>query len=161
MPRVSKPRQPKAERKDSAVISEQRKVFADCLTEGMSQTEAARVAGYHPATAKRVMRDEDVQMYVAEARKEVSDLSTIKRLDVMNMFLEAIDMARMLADPGQMINGADKIAKMMGYYAPETLKLEVNGNHAVLANKFKALSDSELLEIAAGRATVIEGEVLQ
>ena len=141
-------------------IQQQRKVFADCILEGMSQTEASRIAGYHPTSASNVMRGEDVQLYLAEARGEIQDLTTIKRLDVLNIFMEAIDMARTLADPAQMINGADKVAKMMGYYAPETLKLEVENNSKALTNKFRQLSDAELYEIAAGRAKVIEGEVL-
>ena len=102
-----------------------------------------------------------MQGYLAESRREVSDLTTIKRLDVLNIFMEAIDMARTLADPSQMINGADKVAKMMGYYAPETLKLEVENNTKALSAKFKALTDAELLEIAAGRAKVVEGEVIE
>lgn len=151
----------KANRKPSEVIEKQRKVFADVILEGGSQSEAARIAGYHPASAGTVMRKEDVQNYLAEARKELSDASTLKRVDVLDILMEAIDMARTLADPAQMINGADKVAKMMGFYAPETLKLEVEGNHNVLASKFKALTDAELYEIAAGRAKVIDGEVVQ
>lgn len=150
-----------ASRPKSVVVDEKRKVFADALLEGHSKADAARAAGYHPNNVSAVMRGEDIQTYIEEARAEVKDLSTLKRLDVVNVVLEAIDMARMMADPAQMINGADKLAKMMGYYAPETLKLEVSGNHAALATKFKALTDDELYEIAAGRARVVEGEVLQ
>ena len=153
------PPKPKASHQPS-VVTEQRKVLADCLSQGMTTNQAARIAGYHPGTADRIMRSEDIQGYIQEARAEVTNLSTIKRLDVLNIFLEAIDMGRMLADPGQMINGADKIAKMMGYYAPEVIKMEMATNGSALASKFKALSDSELLEIAAGRAKVIDGEVL-
>lgn len=142
-------------------IQAKQKAFADALLQGASQADAARASGYHPGNVKSVMRSEEVQTYIAEAREQLSDISTIKRVDVLNIFMEAIDMSRTLADPSNMINGADKIAKMMGYYAPETIKLEVEGNHNVLAAKFKALSDSELLEIASGRAKVIEGEVVQ
>ena len=147
-------------RPKSVVIEEKRKVFADAILTGHNQSDAARAAGYHPSQARNVMREEDVQVYIEQARSEVSDLSTLKRLDVVNIVMDAIDMARTLADPAQMINGADKLAKMMGYYAPETIKLEVDGNHKALAAKFKALTDSELLEIAAGRAKVVEGEVI-
>jgi hypothetical protein len=150
-------------RSKSVVVDDKRKVFADAVLNGSTQSEAARIAGYHPQNATQVMRQEDVQCYIEEARNEISDLSTLKRLDVVNILLEAVDMARMMADPGQMINGADKLAKMMGYYAPETIKLEVEGNQSALAAKFKSLTDSELLEIAAGRAKVIDGscEVVQ
>lgn len=143
------------------MIDEQHKVFADALMETGSKAKAARIAGYNPANVDTVMRNEEVQKYLQEARQELTDISTMRRVDVLNIFMEAIDMARVMADPSQMINGADKIAKMMGYYAPETLKLEVEQNSATLQHKFRQLSDAELYEIAAGRAKVVDGEVVQ
>lgn len=157
MTRSSAPKQP---RKSSIVIEDQHKLFADMLSEGKSKAEAARVAGYNPSNVDTVMRQEEVQAYLQEARQEIEDVSTLRRVDVLNLFLEAIDMARIQGDPSQMINGADKVAKMMGYYAPETLKLEVEQNSKSLQHKFRQLSDAELYEIAAGKAKVIEGEVL-
>lgn len=146
-------------RKPSAV-NERHKKVVDAVMEGHPETEAMRAAGYHPSNAKQVMRQDEVQELLAEARAEVTDLTTIKRLDVLNMFMEAINMARILADPGQMINGADKIAKMMGYYAPETKRIELSVGQNALQAKFQQMTDDELLEIAAGRARVIDGEVL-
>lgn len=159
MPRASSAK-PKPPRKSSVVIEDQRRIFADVLMETGNKSEAARVAGYHPSNVDNVMRQEDVQGYLAEARGQIEDVSTLRRVDVLNIFMEAIDMARTLADPSQMINGADKVAKMMGYYAPETLKLEVEQNSKSLQNKFRQLSDAELYEIAAGRAKVVDGEVV-
>lgn len=157
---MAKSTAPKSPRKSSVVIEDQHKLFADMLSEGKSKAEAARVAGYNPSNVDTVMRQEEVQAYLQEARQEIEDVSTLRRVDVLNLFLEAIDMARIQADPSQMINGADKVAKMMGYYAPETLKLEVEQNSKSLQHKFRQLSDAELYEIAAGKAKVIEGEVV-
>lgn len=151
---------PKPPRKPSVVIEEQRKVFADVLMETGQKSKAARAAGYHPSNVDNVMRGEDIQTYLQEARGQIEDVSTLRRVDVLSIFMEAIDMARTLADPAQMINGADKVAKMMGYYAPETLKLEVEQNSKSLQHKFRQLSDAELYEIAAGRAKVIDGEIV-
>lgn len=151
---------PKPPRKPSVVIEGQRKLMADLLIEGASKSEAARAAGYHPSSVDNVMRQEDMQQYLADARGQIEDVATLRRVDVMNIFMEAIEMARIQADPSQMINGADKVAKMMGYYAPETLKLEVEQNSKALQNKFRQLSDAELYELAAGRAKVIDGEVV-
>lgn len=142
------------------MVNEKQKVFADLIMEGNSKSAAARGAGYHPGNVDSVMRQEEVQQYLAEARQELAEVSTLRRVDVMNIFLEAINMARTMADPAQMINGADKVAKMMGYYAPETLKLEVETNSKTLANKFRQLSDAELYEIASNRAKVIDGELV-
>lgn len=153
-------RKPKPPRQSSVVIEEKHKLFADMISEGKSKSEAARVAGYHPSNADTVMRQEEVQAYLQEARAQIEDVSTLRRVDVLNIIMDAIDMARIQADPSQMINGADKVAKMMGYYAPETLKLEVEGNSKALQHKLRQLSDAELYEIAAGKAKVIDGEVL-
>ncbi|MBK8467655.1 MAG: hypothetical protein IPL32_17715 [Chloracidobacterium sp.] len=126
--------------------------------EGASDTDAMRAAGYHPSNALNVMRDEDVQTALAEARSQMSDISTIKRIDVMNIFMEAIEMARTLADPANMINGADKIAKVMGYYAPETKRIELTTDQNVFASKLRQLTDQELMDLAEGRLKTIDGE---
>ena len=151
---------PAKKRKPSAVNPRHKQVV-DAIMEGANESDALRAGGYHPVGGRNVMRKEEVQDMLAEARAEVEDLTTIKRLDVLNLFMEAIDMARTLADPGQMINGADKVAKMMGYYAPEKRLVELSVGQNVLQAKFQQMTDEELLEIAAGRATVVDGEVLE
>ena len=151
---------PAKKRKPSAVNPRHKKVV-DAVMEGATESDALRAGGYHPVGGRNVMRKEEVQDMLAEARAEVEDLTTIKRLDVLNIFMEAIDMARTLADPGQMINGADKVAKMMGYYAPEKKLVELSVGQNVLQAKFQQMTDEELLEIAAGRAKVVDGEVLE
>lgn len=156
---------PKAERPPSEVIEAKHRVFADAILEGQSEAAAARAAGYHPGNAKNVMRQEEVQMYLEQGRNEIKDITTIKRLDVLNVFMEAIDMARTLADPAQMINGAKEVGKMMGFYEPETIKIETQlkdgDGKAAMASKIKGMTDEQLLEIAFGRAKIIEGEVIQ
>lgn len=161
----TQPSAPKPARKSSVVtqepsVEEKRDAFVTTFMETGNASEAARVAGYHPSTAAKVMRTEDVQQALKEARAELEDISTIKRVDVMNLFMEAIDMARTMADPGNMINGADKIAKMMGYYEPEKLKVEVTTSQEVLRSKIKQLSDADLYELAYAQAKTVTGEVL-
>jgi pyruvate kinase len=51
-----------------------------------------------PSNAEAVMRREEVQQYLAKARAQTADLTTIKRLDV---FMETITMARNLSDLSQ------------------------------------------------------------
>ena len=167
MPKASRDSIIAKKTREKSVVAKQEEVrakqeaFANAILEGASDSDAARAAGYHPATAKNVMRQEDVQLHLANARQEIADTTTIRRLDVLNVFLDAIEMARTLADPANMINGADKVAKMMGYYAPETKRIELSMDQKVLDSKLKQLTDAELMELAAGRARVVEGEVLR
>jgi len=145
--------------KREEIVAKQQ-AFADAIVTGHTQTDAARAAGYHPSTASNVMRQEEIQLLVNEARSELRSISSIKRLDVLDIFIEAIDMARTLADPAQMINGAREVGRMMGFYEPETIKHVLTTDQAALSNKIKALSDDELLEMASGRAKLIQGEVV-
>lgn len=151
---------PTIEREPSA-INPKLQAFADAVLEGATPTNAARVAGLHPASAHNVMKEEAVKDIIAKARAEIEDITTIRRVDVLNWFIEAIDMARTMADPANMVNGADKVAKMLGYYAPETKRLELTLNQEALSTKLRALSDAELMDLAASSAKVIPGEVVQ
>ena len=156
MPRLKKdsPSIPKKEREPS-VVNPRHKAVADALLEGARPSDAMRAAGYDPSSAQNVMRQETVQQLLAEARAEITDISTLRRIDVLNMFIEAIDMARTLADPAQMINGTDKVAKMMGFYAPEKIEIS-NGTASSMQAKYKQMTDEELYAILAERATSIE-----
>lgn len=122
---------------------------------GNTVAQAARDAGVSGSTAANRLRSDEVKAKLNEARNEIESSISIKRLDVMNIFLEAVDMARMMSDPSQMINGADKIARMMGYYEPEQVKVDVSVNYDGALRKIRELSDTQLLELAEGR--VIEG----
>lgn len=166
-PPAKRTRKPKteqgAEREQSEVVplKERHKMVVDAVMQGYSESDAMRAAGYHPSSGANVMRGEEIQSMLAEARAEMSDASSMKRVDVMNLFIEAIDMARTLADPAQMINGADKIAKMMGYYAPEVKKIELTTDQNALQSKYRQMTDEQLFELAANGARVVNGEVLK
>lgn len=150
---------PKTEREPSA-INPKLQAFANAVLEGAEPKDAARVAGFHPSSAHNAMKEEAVKDIIAKARAEIEDITTIRRIDVLNWFIEAIDMSRTMADPANMINGADKVAKMLGYYAPETKRLELTLNQEQLSSKLRALSDAELMDLAASSAKVIPGEVV-
>ena len=121
-----------------------------------SLASAAREAGVSYSKALSRKRTDSVRERLQTARNEIEDKITIRRLDVLNLFMEAIDMARTMSDPANMINGADKVARMMGYYEPEQVKVDVSLNYEGAMRKLRELSDNELFELAQGR--VIEGE---
>jgi hypothetical protein len=165
MPRASSATKPKIKvPRDTSVVTktpeERHKIVADALMEGYSESDALRAGGYHPSNGKNVIRQEDVQGHLTAARQELEEITTIKRLDVLNIFLEAINMARIQADPANMIGGAREIAKMMGYNEPEKKVVEFTGDDNVLKSKIRQMSDEDLYELAYGKAKVIQGEVL-
>ena len=156
MPRASRDSMMMKSQREKSVVTKQQKLYADAILLGATHAQANAAAGYSPTDAKSGA-GKGTLAHLRAAREELEDITTLKRLDVMEIFLEAINMARTLADPSQMINGADKLAKMMGYYAPESIKLDVKIEDKVLANKVRAMSDEELYRMA--QAKVIDGEV--
>jgi hypothetical protein len=144
-----------------AEIKERNQAYADALVTGASKTDAARAAGIHPSYLKNQLRQDEIQTMVNEARSELRSISTITKLDVLDIMIEAVDMARTLADPAQMINGAREVGRMMGFYEPELIKIEHSVNHNVMATKFKQMTDDELFAIASKRAKQVEGEVVE
>lgn len=131
---------------------------AEAVLDGKNFREAAAIAGCTPQNAGQVVKhSSDVKQYLEKHRNELSSAAQINRGDVIAGFMDAIDMARLSADPGSMIRGWSEIGKMLGLYAPEVKKVEVTAGQRVIQSKFEVMSDEELLEVISGGA-VIDGE---
>lgn len=149
-----------AERPKSIVLSEKQAIFVDRVLEGADGYEAARKAGYanphsHAAT---VYKTDAVKKALAEARDELSSAAQIKRSDVIDGIMEAINLARLAADPATMIKGWTEVGKILGHYAPEVKKLEITDNQKRLQSKFEVMSDEELLRVIEGTAERVEND---
>lgn len=149
-----------AERPQSILLTPQQAAFVDAKMLGKDSIAAARDAGYKGAVANapRIEKAASVQAALAAARDELSSAAQITRADVIDGFMEAINMAKLAADPASMIKGWSETAKVLGLYAPEVKKLEITGNQKRLQSKYEAMSDMELLDIIEGRVRLIEGE---
>ena len=99
-----------------------------------------------------MLRSETVKQEIARARAEISDATTLKRLDVVEGILDGIGVARMMSDGGNVIRGWVEISKILGLAVPETKTINLNVTSQRLRTKFEALSDAELLEIMEGEA---------
>lgn len=135
-------------------LTEGQAAFVDAKLAGMSDYLAAEQANL--TNGSLAARSQKVQEEIAAARAQMSDLTTLKRLDVIEGIMESIDMARMMSDPQAMIKGWTEIAKILGHYAPEVKRVELSMSQGRLRSKFEALSDEDLLLIAEGK--VIDGE---
>lgn len=145
-------------RRKSAVLTEKQSIYVDNIMEGKSKSEAARAAGSLPTSSTAIERSQAVQEALKAARSELEDISTIRRIDVLEGIMEAIDMGRTLAEPSTMIAGWKEIAKIMGYYAPETKRIELSTDQANVQKKLEMMSDQELLEMLQKRSMLIDIE---
>lgn len=143
-------------RKKSRVLTEKQATYVDSILEGKSKSDAARAAGSTPNNKHALERSKTVQEALATARAELEDISTLRRVDVLEGIMESIDMARTMAEPATMISGWKEIAKIMGYYAPETKRIELSTEQANVQKKLEMLSDQELLEMLQKRSLIVD-----
>ena len=124
----------------------------------MGACNSASAAGYaNPyKCANQIAKSESVQEALRQARDELSSAAQISRADVLDGFMEAINLARLSADPQAMIKGWTEVGKMLGYYAPEVKKLEISDNQKRLQSKFESMSDEDLMRVIEGEASVVD-----
>lgn len=137
-------------------VTERQAKYVDGILEGKPKTRAAIDAGYRDSEV--VDKSETVKREIALAREKLTDLTTLKRVDVVDGIMDGIAMARMQGDAGNVIKGWTDVAKIMGFYAPEVKTLNINMNQQRLLNKFEALSDEELTAIMNGQAIDVDAK---
>ena len=146
----------------SQPLTEKQRLFVHHLVNNkLNQTAAARQAGFNqPGTAANaLMKNPKVLAAIAEERLEYAKASGMTKQKVIEGFSEAIDLARIKADPIAMIAGWREIGKMCGFYEATKAKIELSVQGQVLIQRLNTMSDEELLALAEGDPTVLEGEV--
>ena len=146
---------------DAPLTEMQRLFVVNYVDHRMTQTAAARAAGAaQPGTAAHDwMRHPKIQRAIAERQAEYAAASQVTKKRVIDGFLESIEMAKIKADPLTMIAGWREVGKMCGFYEPTKAKVEVSVNGQVLIQRMNSMSDEELLKLAEGDPTILEGEV--
>jgi len=151
---MAKPRTTKSK------LTEKQADYVEARLDGKSKTQAAKLAGYALSATQNALVEKapSVSEALARARSELASTTQIKRVEVIEMLKEAYDMAKLVSEPGNMVAAAREIGKMLGFYEPETIKVQMTLQQSNMKQKFEALSDEELLQIAEGQARVIDGE---
>lgn len=145
----------------SQPLTEMQRMFVHHLVHNkLNQTAAARQAGFNqPGTsATALMKNPKIQRAIAEERAEYARASGMTKRKVIEGFSEAIDLARIKADPIAMIAGWREIGKMCGFYEATKTEIKVSVQGQVLIQRLNSMSDEELLALAEGDPSVLEGE---
>lgn len=106
---------------------------------GFKSAPSAYVAANMPAVRKR---------YEAEKRL-YEEAAQMSRKKVMDMLVEAYDMAKLMAEPASMVGAAREIGKMCGYYAPVKHKITIDGSSQ--KQRMERMSDEELEKLIGGK----------
>lgn len=145
-------------------LTQKQRDFVRYWAQGETILSASYRAGYNDGGtyAYRIARMPHILALYEQEKKAYEEASNMSRKRVVDGILEAIDMAKMINEPGNMISGWREIAKMCGYYAPVEKKVTIDHNGSPLMQRLNQLSDAELLKmIQDDAAGVIDVEATE
>ena len=139
-------------------LSARRTKFVEEYCLNPNASASARRAGYAISGARvtghRLLTNDNVNAAIALKKQELARQYGINKHGVVRELLAAVDIARDKLDPGNMIRAWCEIAKILGIYAPEIIKVESCAESEVLRAKYEALSDKELMAIVNGKTVI-------
>lgn len=141
-------------------LTDKQRIFVDALCRGQKQTMAARMAGFaNPdVEACRLIKLDKIKEALQYQHRKYEKSTQMTRKRVMDGLVEAIEMAKVQADPNTMVNGWREIGRMCGYYAAEKKIIDINITAKRAVDKLEGLTDAELLEMIDKDSEAIEGE---
>jgi len=139
-------------------LTEKARTFVRLWAQGETILSASYKAGYadNGTYAYRIARLPHVVAEYEREKKAYEEASQMTRKRVMDGLLEAIDMAKMMSEAGNMIAGWREVAKMCGYYAPVEKKITVDTAGNAIAERLNRLSDAELLKLIQQQPDVVD-----
>lgn len=132
-------------------LTEKQKAYAIARARGESVPNAMAAAGYNEQISwgYRLDKMPNVQALIRQEQALYAEAAQIDRKKVIDMHLEAFELARMVAEPSSMVAAAREIGKICGLYEPKKVEINVNGRVQHEIHRFEAMSDAELLEVLA------------
>lgn len=145
-------------------LTSRMKEFVKLWAQGESILSAAIRAGYNDGGtyAYRLAKDPAILKIYHREKEAYAAAVGMTRQKVMEGLLEAVEMAKIQADPTAMIAGWREVGKMCGYYEPVKKQIDVNITGNVVMQRLNKLSDAELLKlIETETANALEGEFVE
>lgn len=136
----------------SKPLTEMQRAFVKNWAAGDSLMAAAKRAGYDDKSltyAYRLAKQPNVLKLYEEEKRLYEEAAQMSRKKVMDMLVEAYDMAKLMAEPASMVSAAREIGKMCGYYEPVAKKVDITVNGKALTKRLDAMSDEDLAKMIA------------
>lgn len=135
-------------------LTEKQRGFVKFWAEGDSIASASLRAGYaDDGIAYRLVKMPNVLKLKAELSAKYEEAAQITRKSVMDMHLEAFEMAKLMSEPATMVTAARELGKMAGYYAPVEHKVKVDVTGNIVLDRMNSMTDAELLRVISQGAT--------
>jgi phage terminase small subunit len=144
-------------------LTDQQRIFVEAIVKGQVPNLAARKAGYKwPDTdCYRCLKVPKIGAAIRFLHARYAQAAQMTRKKVMDGLLEAIELAKIQAEPATMVAGWREIGKMCGYYAPEVRKIDISITSRRVVEQLETLTDDELLKMVDDNAVQIEGQAVQ
>lgn len=142
-------------------LTEMQKAFVKFWAEGDSISTAMMRAGYNeqPSYGYRMAKMPNVLAEYERIKKAYEDAAQMTRKKVMDMHLEAYEMAKLMAEPATMVSAAREIGRMCGYYEPVKQKLEISVSGQIAVKRIESMSTEDLIKmVAEGMAAMQQAE---
>lgn len=143
-------------------LTAMQKQFVKFWAEGDSITAAMHRAGYNeqPSYGYRMAKMPNILAEYDRIKRAYEDAAQMTRKKVMDMHLEAYEMAKLMAEPATMVSAAREIGRMCGYYEPVKQKVEVSVNGQVAVKRIESMDTEDLIKmVAEGMAAMQQAEV--
>lgn len=135
-------------------LTDKQKAFAKSWAEGNSIPVALARAGFSSADNSlgyRMAKMPNILRVYNEEKARFEEAAQMTRKKVMDGLLEAVEMAKLMAEPATMVSGWREIGKMCGYYEPKKVQVDVSVTGNVVHERLNRLSDADLLKIIQGQ----------
>jgi phage terminase small subunit len=137
----------------SRVLTAKQSRFIDEYMVDMNGAAAAVRAGYSEKTSRAIAAENLAKPYIkAELQARGAALAReleITREKVVRGLLDAYEMARADRQPGMMVSSMAAVAKLLGFYAVATKRVELTAGQSAAQANLAALSDAQLLALMA------------
>ena len=130
-------------------LTTQQRLFVQHWAKGETIPNAMARAGYNdqPSYGYRMAKMPNILALYNEEKAKYEEAAQMTRQRVMDGLLEAVEMAKLMAEPATMVSGWREIGKMCGYFEPKEVDINVNVTGNVIHQRLNQLSDAELLKI--------------
>lgn len=132
-------------------LTEMQKAFVKFWAEGDSISTAMMRAGYNeqPSYGYRMAKMPNVLAEYDRIKRAYEDAAQMTRKKVMDMHLEAYEMAKLMAEPATMVSAAREIGRMCGYYEPVKQKVEISVNGQIAVKRIESMDTEDLIKMVA------------
>lgn len=130
-------------------LTDKQRAYALARGRGESVPNAMAAAGYNeqPSYGYRMEHMPNIRALIQQEQALYAESAQITRKKVVDMHLEAYEMARTMAEPATMVAAAREVGKICGLYEPKKVEISVDGTISHELRRMEGLTDAELIEI--------------